>query len=117
MAVIRIDLSGEASVRECSGRETPVKNGSNTEFRDATEEELAFWNVLDNDEKADIAGEAQRRCFFDVLHESMQREAEKARKMSEREAEISAGVERPGTPGAPPSPQGPNPSPVLANKE
>jgi predicted Fe-S protein YdhL (DUF1289 family) len=113
MAVIRIEARLEGSLKSCEGRNEPVLGGSFIEFQDATEEELAFWNVLDDEEKAEVVTLAHYRCFFDVLHDLMQREAEKGKKLEEQEAAFSA-VEGPGpAPNSPPTPNSPNQPPPI----
>jgi hypothetical protein len=89
-----------------------VRNGSYFEFQDATEEELAFWNVLSDEEKHELTVQAFIGCFFHALHEFMKREAEKAKKLEEdsaRAEQIKPGV----PPNPPPSPSGPNQPPIL----
>ena len=90
-----------------------MRIGNFFEFQDATEEELAFWNVLDDEEKLSVIVEAYRRCFYDALHEYMQSEAEKGKKIEERE-NASTGQPKPSVPpNSPPSPSGPNQPPIL----
>jgi hypothetical protein len=108
MAVIRIEAQSNRPLKYCDGRKEPVIIGRFIEFRDATEEELAFWDVLDDAEKKDVITEAYSRCFFEVLNEMMQNEAMKGKKMQEKESSYST-VQRPGPPpNSPPTPQGPN---------
>jgi hypothetical protein len=112
MATVKIEALSEKYPGQCGGRRAPMRNGRFYEFRDATEEELAFWNVLDDGEKKELTGEAFRRCFFDVLHEFMQVEAEKGRKMKEAESSFQQ-PESEVPPNSPPSPPGPNQPPIL----
>jgi|SRR5579872_4987102 len=113
MATITVQAEGNKDLHPCKDRNPPVRTGSSVEFRDATEEELAFWNVLDEDEKRGVAMEASRRCFYDALHEYMQSEARKGKKLEDQE---SAAIGRPKAdipPDSPPTPSGPNQPPIL----
>jgi hypothetical protein len=112
MAVIRIEAQSNSLPKSCPGRKVPVADGRHIEFQDATEEELAFWNVLDDKEKADIVTQSYTHCFFDVLNQIMQREAEKGKKLQEREF-VYANVQQPSAPpNSPPNPESPNEPPI-----
>jgi hypothetical protein len=112
MAVIRIEALSSNPPYVCKGRMPPVKNGIYYDFQDATEEELAFWNVLDEEEKTDIVTAAYGRCFFDVLKEAMRKEAEKGKKLEESESAYAAVMQPGPQPGSPPTPQDPNQPPI-----
>jgi hypothetical protein len=112
MATIKIGSVSEKNPHSCKDRKPPVRNGSYFEFQDATEDELAFWNVLSDEEKRELTMQAYKGCFFDVLHESMKQEAGIAKKAQENNAraeQIKPGV----PPNSPPSPSGPNQPPIL----
>ena len=112
MAVIKMEPQSGSAPKSCDDRKEPVLTGGYIEFRDATEEELAFWNVLDEEEKKDVVTESYSRCFFDVLKELMNREADKGKKMERQESSYST-VEQPGPPpNSPPTPQGPSQPPI-----
>ena len=116
MATITVQTEAGRTVHQCGDRRPPVVRGNFFEFQDASEEELAFWNVLDDDEKLGVTRESYRRCFYDALHEFMRSEAEKGRKMEEEEA----AAEQPKTgvpPNTPPSPSGPNSPPILEKED
>ncbi len=84
MATVKIEAASEKNPHTCKGRKPPVRNGIYYEFQDATEVELAFWNVLSDDERRKLSREAYKRCFFEVLGEVMKNEAEKSRKWQKR---------------------------------
>ena len=117
MATIRVQVEENKSLHLCRERSSPVKNGAYFEFQDATEEELAFWNVLDEEEQLRVIAEAYHHCFYDALHEYMQAEAVKGRKIEEKE-NVNLGQPKPDAPpNTPPSPSGPNQPPILQGHE
>jgi hypothetical protein len=113
VATIRIEADSTNNPHSCKDRKLPVRNGSYFEYQDATEEELAFWNVLSANEKLELTIRAHNRCFFDELREFMKQEANKAKKIAEDNAR--AEQIKPGVPpeSPPPSPSGPNQPPIL----
>jgi hypothetical protein len=113
MATIRVHAEENKALHQCKERSPPVRNGAYVEFQDATEEELAFWDVLDDKEKRGVIMEAYRRCFYDALHEYMQSEAEKGKRLEEKE-NLNLGQPKPeGRLTRPPAPSGPNQPPIL----
>jgi hypothetical protein len=101
------------SPSECDGHRPPARNQSCFEFTDATEEELAFWNTLSEEEKKQMTEAAYKKCFFDVLPEAMKVEAEKGQKTKEQE-EKEAGGETVG-PKPPDNPHTPDKGPPIMN--
>ena len=115
MATIRLEAEeSEKNPHSCKERKLPVRNGRYFEFQDATEEELAFWNVLSNDEKRSLITEAYTRCFFDALRDAIKYEADRAKKIQEENASKELPkAEMP--PNSPPSPPGPGEPPILCS--
>src|SRR5690349_2808928 len=112
MATIKMDAGSEKNPHLCKDRKLPVRNGSYLEFQDATEEELAFWNVLTDEEKRVLTREAYKRCFFDALRDAMKYEANRAKKMQEEN--VTKEPPKAGMPPNPhPSPSGPGEPPIL----
>jgi hypothetical protein len=83
MAIIRIEQIQGKEPKSCADRLQPIKADDSYEFRDATEEELAFWNTLDAKEKRDLTAESYDRCFFVALWDAITKESKKAEKLEE----------------------------------
>ncbi|MFI5421114.1 MAG: hypothetical protein ACHQ1H_09120 [Nitrososphaerales archaeon] len=112
MATIKLEAGSEKNPHSCKERKLPVRNGRYLEFQDATEEELAFWNVLSDVEKRSIAAEAYKRCFFDALRDAIKYEADRAEKIQKEN--VSKEPPKAGMPpNSPPSPAGPGEPPIL----
>ncbi len=106
MATIKIEAKqGEdKEPKSCGSHEPARRIGNFYEFGDASEEELAFWNTLDESEQREMSDQAYKTCFYDALHDYMKEEAEKGKKLRERqEKEIGGSGGVPNPPDSPPT--------------
>ena len=111
MAVIKIAArEGDAGPKPCRDRSPAVLSGNYYEFRDASEEELAFWNILNDNEKQRLTDQAYNNCFFEALHEFMNQEARKGEKMKRQEEAAGLSGQQPGPQTPPNTPPAPSPS-------
>jgi hypothetical protein len=104
MPTIRVEVTKEdKEPKKCEDRAGPVRNGRYYEFKDANEEELAFWNALDSEERRKLTDESYEHCFYGSLHSFMEQEAAKGERMKETESgNIGARSESPNPPSYPP---------------
>jgi hypothetical protein len=113
MATIRVPLRDrESEPKKCEGKAPPRRSGTILEFTDATEEQLAFWNALSDEEKGELADKLHRNCFFDELDGMIKKEQEKQEELDEREERLAGGGEGANQPG-PSSPPREPPEPPL----
>ena len=115
MATIKLEAVSQRGPKTCEGRSQAVLDGGSFEFTDATEEELAFWNTLEPEEKREVSRASEHRCFYDILHAVMKEESEKGRKQREEEESLSSvgNPQSPRVPDSPPGPETPDSPPVI----
>jgi hypothetical protein len=112
----------DGAPKACDGKTPAALVGDHYEFPDATEEDLAFWNILGAEEKTDLAMESMHKCFFDLLHDIMREEARKGETQDLKDQAFSGGqqpnpqspVSPPDSPPTPRSPEQPPHPPPLS---